>query len=243
MDITKVQFINAMQMGFEPVLHGLEGLADALDTTIDFDALLDMFHMPASLSGIDLSSWQIRPEQFKGVVRRVVEAAMFEFEEENGPVSKGSRNFRRNQPHAPSHHNPDPFYLSELLVRGAMTTRQAASSLDIDHSQLLGYLDTTAPPPHKVPYLVQFALENLIGVRRAQLLRLRPMATPMSSTSWNCYVAHDRPLQPANYAATFGIELTADQIAEVERAISALPSDWCLLVEHDVGADGALLQC
>jgi len=238
MDITRIQFINAMQRGFEPVLHGLDGLEAALDTTVDFDSLLDMFHMPASLSGIDLATWNLEPAQFKGVVRRVIEATMFEFEAEYGPVSKGSRNFRRNQPHAPSHHNPDPLYLRELIVRGAMTTRQAATSLGIDHAQLLGYLDAGAPPPYKAPYLVQFALENLIGVRRARQLRLRPMATPISSITWNCYVGHDQHLNAASYADTFGIELTADQVAQIERAIVALPAGWWLLVEHDDGADG-----
>ena len=237
MDVTRIQFLNAMEAGFESVLHTLDGICGALDITIDFDSALDMFNMPAARSGIDLQSWNLTPATFKAAIRKIVESSMFEFEEEFGPVAKGSRNCKRNQPHAPSHYNPDSAYLRELIVRGGMTTFQAATALGISHGDLTRHLDPSASPRDRAPYVVQFALKCLIGVRRTRDLTLTPMLAPVSSTTWNCYVSSNTPFDASAYADCFGVVMTFDQVAEIEQAIESLPENWHLLVQHDVGAE------
>jgi hypothetical protein len=63
----------------------------------------------------------------------------------------------------PSKHNPDPGYLRGLIERAGISQQEAARVLGISPRTMRQYL---AFPPAKTalecPYLVQFALENLV---------------------------------------------------------------------------------
>lgn len=65
-------------------------------------------------------------------------------------------------------YNPDPAYLRELLRAAGLTQEQAALKIGVNPRTMRCYLSTTAADKQAAPYVVQYALEGLVGLTTQQ---------------------------------------------------------------------------